>query len=60
MQRKLFNFSLTIFALALSFLLVGLAGNANATLQGRSPFVVYDDLLNITWTRNASLPGALT
>jgi hypothetical protein len=36
----------------------GFAGNASATLISRGPDLVYDDVLNITWTRNANLPGS--
>src|SRR3954471_8658629 len=36
----------------------GLAGTASATLLDRGPDLVYDDVLNITWTRNANLPGS--
>ena len=36
---------------------LGLAGSASATLVSRGADLVYDDVLNITWTRNASLPG---
>lgn len=46
--------------LAMSVLVVGTAwaGNASATLISRGPNLVYDDVLNITWTRNANLPGS--
>jgi hypothetical protein len=37
---------------------MGLAGSASATLLDRGPDLVYDDVLNITWTRNANLPGS--
>ncbi len=37
---------------------LGLAGNASATLISRGTDLVYDDVLNITWTRNANLPGS--
>jgi hypothetical protein len=37
---------------------MGLVGSAGATLLDRGPALVYDDVLNITWTRNASLPGS--
>jgi hypothetical protein len=37
---------------------MGLAGSVSATLLGRGPDLVYDDVLNITWTRNANLPGS--
>ena len=36
---------------------LGLAGSASATLISRGADLVYDDVLNITWTRNANLPG---
>jgi len=34
------------------------AGSAAAALLDRGPFLVYDDILEITWTRNANLPGS--
>ena len=37
---------------------LGLAGSASATLIDRGLDLVYDDVLNITWTRNANLPGS--
>lgn len=37
---------------------LGLAGSASATLISRGADLVYDDVLNITWTRNANLPGS--
>jgi hypothetical protein len=40
---------------------MGLAGSASATLFNRDiggDTMVYDDKLNITWTRNANLPGS--
>ena len=37
---------------------LGLAGSASATLISRGADLVYDDALNITWTRNANLPGS--
>lgn len=39
-------------------LALGLASSASATLLNRGPNLVYDDVLNITWTRNANLPGS--
>jgi hypothetical protein len=33
------------------------ASSAAAALLDRGPFLVYDDVLEITWTRNANLPG---
>ena len=33
-------------------------GNASATLLNRGNNLVYDDVLNITWTRDANLPGS--
>jgi hypothetical protein len=40
--------------LALALLLaMGFAGSASATLLDRGPDMVYDDVLNITWTRQA-------
>jgi PEP-CTERM motif len=38
---------------------VGLVGSASATLLDRGPDMVYDDVLNITWTRDAGLSGQL-
>jgi hypothetical protein len=32
---------------------MGVAGSASATLMDRGPLMVYDDVLNITWTRQA-------
>jgi hypothetical protein len=37
---------------------MGLAGSASALLIDRGPDLVYDDVLNITWTRNANLNGS--
>ena len=37
---------------------LGLASSASASLISRGPDLVYDNVLNITWTRNASLPGS--
>ena len=37
---------------------MGLAGSASATLISRGADLVYDNVLNITWTRNANLPGS--
>ena len=37
---------------------LGLVGGASANLLDRGPDMVYDDVLNITWTRNANLPGS--
>jgi hypothetical protein len=34
------------------------AGSASALLIDRGPDLVYDDVLNITWTRNANRPGS--
>ncbi len=34
------------------------AGSASATLISRGADLVYDDVLDITWTRNANLPGS--
>ena len=33
-------------------------GGASATLLDRGPDLLYDDVLNITWTRNANLQGS--
>ena len=38
---------------------LALAGSASATLLDRGPNLVYDDVLNITWTRNANLGSSL-
>jgi hypothetical protein len=45
-------------AIALLLAGMGLSGGASATLFDRGPDLVYDDVLNITWTRNANLPGS--
>lgn len=37
---------------------MGLAGSASAMLISRGADLVYDDVLDITWTRNANLPGS--
>ena len=37
---------------------IGLVGSASADLQDRGVNMVYDDVLNVTWTRNANLPGS--
>jgi hypothetical protein len=37
---------------------MGFAGSASATLLDRGPNLVYDDVLNITWTRDANLPDS--
>ncbi len=37
---------------------LGLVGSASANLLDRGPDMVYDDVLNITWTRNANLLGS--
>jgi hypothetical protein len=37
---------------------LGLPGSASAMLISRGADLVYDDVLDITWTRNASLPGS--
>ena len=44
-------------ALCVMFYLLGIS-SASATLIDRGPNLVYDDVLNITWTRNARLPGS--
>ena len=44
--------------LAVLAVVLGVAPVANATLLDRGPDLVYDDALNITWTRNANLPGS--
>jgi hypothetical protein len=48
--------------LALSFALCAAAwsGNAGATLIDRGPDMVYDDVLEITWARNANLSGTVS
>jgi hypothetical protein len=45
-------------ATAVLVAVLSLAGSASATLISRGADLVYDDALNITWTRNASLPGS--
>ena len=40
-------------AMACMVAALGLAGSASATLLDRGPDLVYDDVLNITWTRQA-------
>ena len=37
---------------------VGIGDSASATLLDRGPNMVYDDVLDITWTRNANLSGS--
>jgi hypothetical protein len=44
--------------LVVALSLFGFVGNASAELIGRGDNMVYDDVLNITWTRNADLPGS--
>jgi len=38
---------------------MGVVGNASATLMDRGPNMVYDNVLNITWVRDASLCATL-
>jgi len=45
-------------AMACMVAALGFAGSASATLLDRGPDLVYDDVLSITWTRNANLPGS--
>jgi hypothetical protein len=45
--------------MACAFAALVSAGSASAALLDRGPFLVYDDILEITWTRNANLPGRL-
>lgn len=45
-----------IYLIALSSTLLCMH-QASATLLGRGAGFVYDDVLNVTWSRNASLPG---
>jgi PEP-CTERM motif len=63
MRRKISTSYSSIIALNLRLLALSLSilfgGATNATLLGRGPDLVYDDVLNITWTRNANLPGSL-
>ena len=42
-------------ALAWAVAAAGFGGNASATLLDRGPDMVFDDVLNITWVRDASL-----
>jgi len=44
--------------LVLALMLGGLAGSASAALHDRGSGLIYDDVLDITWTQNASLPGS--
>src|SRR6266513_4641735 len=53
-----FGRSVRRLALALLVAGMGVVGNASATLMDRGPDMVYDNVLNITWTRNANLPGS--
>jgi hypothetical protein len=46
-------------AAALAVAGLGAAGSASATLLDRGPDMVYDDVLNITWVRDASLCATL-
>jgi hypothetical protein len=46
-------------AAALAVAVLGAAGSASATLLDRGPDMVYDDVLNITWVRDASLCATL-
>lgn len=45
-------------AIALIVTALGFGESAFAALLDRGPNMVYDDALNITWTRNANLPGS--
>lgn len=51
---KMWNLRTILFAV---LCLLGIS-NASALLHDRGPDLVYDDVLNITWTRNANLPGS--
>jgi hypothetical protein len=56
MDKRLGAIRITITACMLAALTS--AGSAAATLLDRGPFLVYDDVLEITWTRLADLPGS--
>jgi len=45
-------------ATACSLAALGAAGSTSAALLDRGPFLLYDDVLEITWTRHADLPGS--
>ena len=49
---------LTRWAMAILVTGLGWVGSTSAMLLDRGPDLVYEDVLNITWTRNASLPGS--
>lgn len=44
-------------AIAVGVVLCGVCGNAAATLFDRGPDLLYDDVLNVTWARDAGLAG---
>jgi hypothetical protein len=48
-----FGTSVRRLAMACTMAALGLAGGASATLLDRGPDLVYDNVLNITWTRQA-------
>jgi len=52
-----FGTAVRLSAIACLMATLCLARTAFAALLDRGPDLVYDDVLNITWTRNASLPG---
>src|SRR5207302_5058763 len=54
-----FGRSVRRLAMALLVAGMGVVGNASATLLDRGPDMVYDDVLNITWVRDASLCATL-
>ena len=58
MRNKTFAISLKSFILGVcaTFCMLGV-GTTSATLIDRGPDMVYDDVLNVTWTRNANLSG---
>jgi hypothetical protein len=56
MDKRLGAIRFTLTACVLAVL--GATGSASATLLDRGPFLVYDDVLEITWTRLADLPGS--
>jgi hypothetical protein len=56
-MSDLFGTAVRRFAMACMVAALSSGGGASATLLDRGPDLVYDDVLNITWTRNANLPG---
>ena len=52
-MTKLWSSAARRWALAFAVALTGIGGNASAILLDRGPLMVYDTVLNITWTRQA-------